>query len=79
LNFVARKVESSEDMHLFFKLSFDTMIATENRRKFYDEMIGNNPDASEDEIFKLHRKEGEEYFDFTNSSARVFIEKRLKL
>jgi len=55
------------------------MIATENRRKFYDEMIGNNPDASEDEIFKLHRKEGEEYFDFTNSSARVFIEKRLKL
>jgi len=73
LNFITRRAQSKEDMDFFFKLSFDTMMATENRRRFYDEMIRNNPDASEDEIFELHRKEVEEYFDFTSPSARVFI------
>ncbi len=73
MNFVARRAESKEDMDFFFKLSFDTMMATENRRSFYGEMIKNRPDASDDEIFELHRKEVEEYFDFTSPSARVLL------
>jgi ribosomal protein S18 acetylase RimI-like enzyme len=75
MNYVARRAQSEEDMDFFFKLSFDTMLATESRRNFYDEMIKDNPDASNDDIFKLHRKEVEEYFDFSDSSARVFIVK----
>ncbi|MFW9958538.1 MAG: GNAT family N-acetyltransferase [Candidatus Odinarchaeota archaeon] len=73
MNYIARRAQSKDDMDFFFKLSFDTMMATENRRNFYDEMINKSPDASDEEIFKLHRKEIEEYFDFTHPSARVFV------
>ncbi|MBN2228147.1 MAG: GNAT family N-acetyltransferase [Candidatus Thorarchaeota archaeon] len=74
--FVVRRAQSKEDMDFFFKLGFETMMKTEERRQFYDEMMKNNPDASDDELFELHRKEVEGYFDFDNPHARVFVVKR---
>jgi ribosomal protein S18 acetylase RimI-like enzyme len=43
-------------------------------RKFVlDPFVKDNPDASDEKIFKLYRKETEDYFDFEHSEARLFI------
>jgi len=71
-----REPQNDEDMDFFFKLSFDAMMMTTNRRSMVDELIKDNPDASDDELFLLHKKEVESFFDFNNPDARVFIVER---
>jgi ribosomal protein S18 acetylase RimI-like enzyme len=74
VNFFVRESQNREDMNYFFRLSFET---TKRLRKFiYDEMVNNNPDASDEELFELHKKEAENYFDFSDPNARIFIAER---
>jgi ribosomal protein S18 acetylase RimI-like enzyme len=76
MNFVVREAQKNGDMDFFFKLGFDTMMITKRRREAYNKLIKDNPDASDDKLFELYRKEAEDYFDFSDPSARVFIVER---
>ncbi|MHA1137620.1 MAG: GNAT family N-acetyltransferase [Candidatus Thorarchaeota archaeon] len=67
------KAENDEDWDFFFKLGYET--AKVLRKFMYDPLVEKNPDASDEEIAKLYRKETEEYFDFSKQDARVFIAK----
>ena len=73
MKFQIRRAENDDDWDFFFKLSFEML--KELRRFIYDPMVEKNPDASDEELANLHRKETEEYFDFTKPDARVFIAK----
>jgi GNAT superfamily N-acetyltransferase len=71
MKFQIRRVENSDDWDFFFKLGYET--AKVLRKFVLDPFVKDNPDASDDEIFKLYRKETEDYFDFEHPDARVFI------
>lgn len=71
MNFQIRRIQGNEDWDFFFKLSYETLKVL--RKFMYDPLVKDNPDASDEEIAKLHRKETEEFFDFSKPDARVFI------
>ena len=71
MKFQIRRADTDEDWDFFFKLGFEMLKVL--RKFIYDPLVKNNPDASDEEIAKLHRKETEEYFDFGHPDARVFI------
>ena len=73
MKFQIRRAENDEDWNFFFKLGFEMLKVL--RRFMYDPLVEKNPDASEEELLKIHRKETEEYFDFSKPDARVFIAK----
>jgi ribosomal protein S18 acetylase RimI-like enzyme len=71
MDFHIRKAETDADWDFFFKLGLETEKII---IKFVlDPFVKDNPDASDDEIARLYRKETEEYFDFEQPDARVFI------
>lgn len=71
MDFQIHKAQSDDDWDFFFKLGFATLKVL--RKFMYDPMVKNNPDASDEDLAKLYRKETEEYFDFSQPDARVFI------
>ena len=71
MKFQIRRAETDEDWDFFFKLGFEMLKVL--RKFMYNPLVEKNPDASDEEIAKLHRKETEEYFDFEHPDARVFI------
>ena len=73
MEFQIKWAENDEDWDFFYKLGFEMLKTL--RRFIYDPMVEKNPDASEEELLEIHRKETEGYFDFTKSDARVFIAK----
>jgi ribosomal protein S18 acetylase RimI-like enzyme len=77
MEFHVRELQDDNDWDFFFDLSFKTMKAI--RQFVLDDLLKNNPDVDADDdatILKLHRKETEEYFDFEDPKARVFIAER---
>ena len=75
MNFNVRRSQNEEDMDFFFKLSFETLKT--HRKNIYDKLVEDNPGKSDDEMLEVHRKENEEYFDFSAPTARVFITERI--
>ena len=73
MKFQIKRAEDNEDWDFFYKLGFEMLKTL--RRFIYDPMVANNPNASEEELLKIHRKETEEYFDFSKPDSRVFIAK----
>ena len=73
MNFQIRKADTDADWDFFFKLGFETLKALPSRKSMYDPLIEKNPDASDEEIAKLYRKETEEFCDFEHPDSRVFI------
>jgi len=73
MKFKIRKADTGADWDFFFKLGFET--AKVLRKFVLDPFMKDNPDASDEEIARLYRKETEEYFDFSKPDARVFIAK----
>lgn len=73
MKFQIQRAETDEDWDFFFKLGFEMLKVL--RRFMYDPLVEKNPDASEKELLNFHRKETEEYFDFSKPDARVFIAK----
>ncbi len=71
MNFIIRQAEHSEDWDFFYSLSFETLKVL--RKSNYDQLVSNNPNKSDIELLAAHRKEMEEYFDFENPTARVFV------
>ncbi|MFW9842991.1 MAG: GNAT family N-acetyltransferase [Candidatus Thorarchaeota archaeon] len=71
MKFQIRKAETDADWDFFFKLGFET--AKVLRKFVLDPFVKDNPEASDEEIFSLYRKETEDYFDFEHPEARVFI------
>lgn len=74
MKFHARELQDDGDWDFFFNLSFKTMKAM--RQFFLDELLRNNPDVDPNDdvtLLDLHRKETMDYFDFSDSKARVFI------
>ncbi|TFG32445.1 GNAT family N-acetyltransferase [Candidatus Thorarchaeota archaeon] len=69
--FQIRRFENDDDWDFFFKLGYET--AKVLRKFVLDPFVKDNPDASDEEIASLFRKETEEYFDFELPDARVFI------
>jgi ribosomal protein S18 acetylase RimI-like enzyme len=67
------RAENDEDWDFFYKLGFEMLKSL--RRFIYDPMVENNPDASEEELLEIHRKETEDYFDFSRLDSRVFVAK----
>ncbi|MGY5872620.1 MAG: GNAT family N-acetyltransferase [Candidatus Thorarchaeota archaeon] len=73
MNFRILRAQGDEDWDFFFKLGFEMLKVL--RKFMYDSLVEKNPDASDEELANLHRKETEEYFDFSKPDARVFIAK----
>ena len=73
MEFQIKRAENDEDWDFFYKLGFEMLKTL--RRFIYDPMVEKNPDASEEELLEIHRKETEDYFDFSKPDARVFIAK----
>ena len=75
--FQIRRAESDDDWDFFFNLSLSTM---KTMRQFaLDELLQNNPGVDVDDdarLLELHRKEVNDFFDFSDSKARVFIAER---
>ena len=69
-----RELQDDDDWDFFFDLSFKTMKAM--RQFVLDELLRNNPDVNPNDdvtLLELHRKETNDYFDFSDFNARVFI------
>ena len=64
MKFQIKQAENDEDWNFFYKLGFEMLKTL--RRFIYDPMVENNPDASEEELLEIHRKETEDYFDLAN-------------
>ena len=62
-----------DDWDFFFKLSYETLKTL--RKNIYDNLIEDNLGKSDEELEKLNREEMENYFDFSDSTSRVFIVK----
>jgi len=73
MRFEIQRAENDEDWDFFYKLGFEMLKTL--RRFIYDPIVEKNPDASEEELLDIHRKETEDYFDFSRSDVRVFIAK----
>ena len=73
MQFTIRRAECEEDWDFFYRLGFETLKTL--RKTFYDQLVKDNPGKSESELLVAHRKETEDYFDFDDSKARVFIAK----
>jgi ribosomal-protein-alanine N-acetyltransferase len=71
MKFQIRQANTDDDWDFFFKLSYETLKVL--RKFIYDKLVEDNPDASDEELAKANRKETEEYFDFKQPDARVFI------
>jgi len=66
--------ETEEDWDFFFKLSYETLKTL--RKNMHEKLVEENPRKSDEELQKLSRKEMEDYFDFNDSTSRVFIVKQ---
>lgn len=66
-----RDDKNDEDMEFFFRLGFWALKTL--RRDMYDEIMRENPNASEEEAFQVHKKETSEYMDFTDPEVKVFV------
>jgi ribosomal protein S18 acetylase RimI-like enzyme len=75
MEFKARELQDDDDWDFFFNLSFKTM---KTMRQFaMDELLQNNPDVDDDtRLLELHRKEVNDFFDFSDPKTRVFISER---
>ena len=74
MKFDVRELQDDDDWDFFFNLSFKTMKAL--RQFVLDDLLKNNPDVDADDdatLLNLHRKETMDYFDFSDSKAKVFI------
>jgi ribosomal protein S18 acetylase RimI-like enzyme len=74
MSFHVRESQSEEDMDFFFELGFETLKI--NRKSIYDKLVVDNPGKSDDEMYRIFRKENEKYFDFSAPTARFFIAER---
>jgi len=66
-------VADKDDMDFFFRLSYKTLKTL--RKSMYDKLVEDNPGKSDEELEKLSKEELEDYFDFGDKTARVFIVK----
>lgn len=74
MKFNVREIQSDDDWDFFFDLSFKTMKAM--RQFVLEDILKNNPDVDADDdatLLELHRKETNDYFDFSDSKSKVFI------
>jgi ribosomal protein S18 acetylase RimI-like enzyme len=74
MSFHVVETETEEDLDFFFKLSYETLKTL--RKNMYDKLVEENPGKSDEELQKLNRNEMEDYFDFSDSTSRVFIVKQ---
>ncbi len=74
MKFYVRELQDNDDWDFFFDLSFKTMKAM--RQFVLDDLLKNNPDVNPNDdptLLELHRKEMNDYFDFDDPKAKVFI------
>jgi ribosomal protein S18 acetylase RimI-like enzyme len=77
MEFIVRELQGDDDWDFFFDLSFKTMKAM--RQFALDELLRDNPDVdanNDDTLLELHRKEVNDYFDFSDPKSKVFIAER---
>jgi len=66
-----RQAENEKDWDFFFNLSFETLKLL--RKSNYDQLVSENPGKSDAELLMAHRKEVEDYADFSDPKSKVFI------
>jgi ribosomal-protein-alanine N-acetyltransferase len=68
---IIREKTDNEDMKFFLRLGFWALKTL--RKEMYDEIMRDQPNASEDEAFEIHKKETTDYMDFNSPDVKVFI------